>query len=198
MSSTTTQPTTDTNAVGGHYPRTIENGAGERLTFLGVRTEPDGRQVLDVENEVQPGCGPPMHAHHLQEESLTVQEGRMGYRLAGGPDRFAGPGDTATFAPGQTHRFWNAGSGVLRCSGRVSPPGNLEYVLTALFASMQRGGGRPDPLDAAYLLGRYRTEIAQGDIPAPIRVAVFPILRALGRLLGRDRRYANAPPPIRH
>jgi hypothetical protein len=60
----------------------------------------------------------------------------------------------------------------------------MEYVLTEVFASMQRGGGRPNPFDAAYLLGRYRTEIEQGDIPAPIRVLVFPILRAMGRLLG--------------
>ena len=193
------QTTTSTNAVSGqrHYPRTIDNGAGELLTFLGVHTEADGREVLEVENQVQPGAGPPMHAHHLQEESLTVQEGRIGYRLAGGPDCFAGPGDTVTFAPGQMHRFWNAGDGVLRCSGRVGPPDNMEYVLTEVFASMQRSGGRPNPFDAAYLLGRYRTEIAQGDIRAPIRVVVFPILRALGRLLGRDRRYVDAPPPIR-
>jgi quercetin dioxygenase-like cupin family protein len=127
-----TQSATSTNAVSGerHYPRTIDNGAGELLTFLGVHTSPDGREVLEVENQVQPGAGPPMHAHHLQEESLTVEEGCIGYRLAGGPDCFAGPGDTVTFAPGQMHRFWNAGDGVLRCSGRVSPPDNMEYVLT--------------------------------------------------------------------
>jgi quercetin dioxygenase-like cupin family protein len=186
-----------TQAANGRYPRTIENGDGEVLTFLGVRRDADGREVLEVENRVQPGSGPAMHVHYLQEESLAVQEGRIGYRLAGGPDRFAGPGETITFAPGQMHRFWNAGKEVLRCSGRVSPPGNLEYVLTEVFASMRRGGGRPSPFDAAYLLGRYRTEIAQGDIPAPIRVLVFPMLRAIGRVLGRDRRYADAPPPIR-
>jgi hypothetical protein len=61
---------------------------------------------------------------------------------------------------------------------------------------MRRRGGRPDPFDAAYLLGRYRTEFAQGDIPAPVRILGFPILRALGRLLGRDRRYADSPPPM--
>src|SRR6476646_9455596 len=178
-----TQSATNTNATS--HPRAIDNGAGELLTFLGVRDGADGHQLLEVENRVQPGSGPPMHVHYLQEESLTVQEGRMGYCVAGGPDCFAGPGDTVTFAPGQMHRFWNAGDGVLRCSGRVSPPDNMEYVLTEVFASMQRSGGRPNPFEAAYLLGRYRTEIAQGDIPAPIRVVVFPLLRALGRLLGR-------------
>ena len=121
----------------------------------------------------------------------------MGYRVAGGADCFAGPGETVTFAPGQMHRFWNAGNGELRCSGWASPPANLEYFLTEVFASVRRGGGRPNPFDAAYLLGRYRTEFAQGDIPAPVRVVMFPILRAVGRLLGQDRRYADAPPPIR-
>jgi quercetin dioxygenase-like cupin family protein len=191
-----TMTTTSTTATNGRYPRTIDNGDGELLTFLGLRTDADGRQVLEVENEVQPGSGPPMHAHLLQEESLTVKEGRIGYRVAAGPDRFAGPGGTVTFARGQMHRFWNAGDGVLRCSGWASPPGNVEYLLTEAFASMRRSGGRPNPFDAAYLLGRYRTEFAQGDIPAPVRILVFPMLRALGRILGRDRRYADAPPPM--
>ena len=138
--------TTSTTATHGRYPRMIDNGEGERLTFLGVRTDADARQVLEVENQVQPGSGPPMHAHHLQEESLTVKEGRMGYRIAGGPDRFAGPGETITFAPGQMHRFWNAGDGVLRCSGSVSPPDNLEYFLTEVFASTSARRGPPQPV----------------------------------------------------
>ena len=192
----TTDVSIPTSTAIGRYPHTIDNAAGELLTFLGVRTDSDGRELLEVENEVRPGSGPPMHVHHLQEESLTVQEGRFGYRLAGGSDRFAGPGETVTFAPGQMHRFWNAGDGMLRCSGYVSPPGNLEYFLTEAFASIRRGGGRPNPFDAAYLLGRYRTEFAQGDIPAAVRVLVFPVLRAVGRVLDRDRRYSDAPPPI--
>ena len=76
---TQTTATTSTTATHGPYPRTIDNGHGELLTFLGVRIDADGRQVLEVENQVQPGSGPPMHAHHLQEESVTVTEGRMGY-----------------------------------------------------------------------------------------------------------------------
>jgi quercetin dioxygenase-like cupin family protein len=195
MSSTITSNTSRVSAA--RYPRTIENGNGEVLTFLGVRHDADGRQLLEIENQVQPGSGPPMHVHYLQEESLTVEKGRMGYRLASGPDRFAGPGDTVTFAPGQMHRCWNSGDEVLQCSGWASPPDNLEYYLTQLFALMRRGAGRPNPLDAAYLFGRYRTEFGLGELPAPVRVVVFPILRGVGRLLGRDRRYADAPPPIR-
>lgn len=179
------------------YPRTIENGAGERLTFLGLRAGADGRQYLDVESRVAPAAGPPMHVHYLQQETITVKDGRAGYSIAGDPDRFLGPGETVTFQPGEMHRFWNAGDGELRCTGWASPPHNFEYFLTELFASMHRnGGGGPSPFDAAYLLGRYRTEFGMGEIPPPVRRLVFPLLRELGRAIGRQRRYADAPAPV--
>ncbi|MGZ8379900.1 MAG: cupin domain-containing protein, partial [Gemmatirosa sp.] len=64
------------------YPHTIDNGAGERLTFLrrvpGVRGD-----RLEGENVVAPGAGPPMHVHYWQEEALTVQRGRIGYQRLG-------------------------------------------------------------------------------------------------------------------
>jgi mannose-6-phosphate isomerase-like protein (cupin superfamily) len=179
------------------YPRTIENGAGERLTFRGVRTGVDGHQYLDIENQVAPGSGPPMHIHHLQRETMTVEQGRAGYRIAGGPELFAEAGEIVTFEAGQMHRFWNAGEGVLRCKGWASPPHNLEYFLTELFASMRRnGGGRPNRSDAAYLLGRYRTEFGLGGVPPPVRRLVFPALRQVGTAIGRYHRFANAPAPI--
>ena len=185
----------DTTAA---YPRTVENGDGDRLTFLGVRRDPRGGERLELENRVSPGNGPPMHVHHLQEESLTVQSGRAGYQVRGGPERSAGPGETVTFRAGQEHRFWNAGDGALVCSGWVSPPHNLEYFLGELYASARRAGGsRPDPFDAAYLLGRYRTEFGMSGIPAPVRALAFPVLRVLGRLVGRHRRFAGAPAPVR-
>jgi hypothetical protein len=47
------------------YPHTIENGAGERITFLRIVVSPTGDR-LEVENVVTPGSGPPMHIHHHQ------------------------------------------------------------------------------------------------------------------------------------
>ena len=102
-------------------------------------------------------------------------DGRVGYQLTGGPERFAGPGETVTFAPGQMHRFWNAADGVLTCQGAASSPLNFEYFLTELFASMRRaGGGNPSPLDMAFLLGRYRTEFGIAEVPAPVQKFLFP------------------------
>ena len=177
------------------YPHTIENGAGERITFL-RRVPGRAGDRLEVENVVTPGAGPPMHIHHRQVESMTVQEGRIGYQRPGQPERFAGPGETVTFPAGDAHRFWNAGETDLRCTGYIEPADNLEYFLTEIFSSMRRNGMRPDPFDAAFLMTRYRSEFTMVDIPAPVRRVVLPLQALLGTLLGKNRRYADAPPPI--
>ena len=178
------------------YPHTIENGAGERLTFR--RRVPGARgDRVEGDNVVAPGAGPPMHVHHRQEEALTVQQGRLGYQRLGEPERFAGPGETVTFRAGEAHRFWNAGEGELRCSAYVEPADNVEYFLTELFASQRRRGrARPDTFDAAFLLRRYRSEFGMLEIPAAVQRFVFPLIVRVGALLGRYVRYADAPDPV--
>jgi quercetin dioxygenase-like cupin family protein len=177
------------------YPHTIENGTGERITFCRRAGSTTGDR-LEAENLVKPGAGPPMHVHHLQEEALTVGQGRMGYQRFGQPPQYAGPGETVTFRAGEPHKFWNAGEGELVVTGYIEPILNVEYFLTEMFASVKRhGGGRPDPFDMAFLVTRYRNELGVPEIPAAMQRLVFPMMVALGRLLGRYRRYADAPPP---
>ena len=178
------------------YPRTIDNGAGERLTFLRRVQAPTGDR-LEVENVVKPGSGPPMHVHHHQEEALTVQEGRVGYQRPGEPPQFAEAGETVVFQPGEAHRFWNPGEEDLTVTGYIEPADNVEYFLTALYASQRESGGsRPDPFDAAFLARRFRSEFGMA-IPAVVQRLVFPLLVLVGRLLGRYRKYADAPEPVR-
>jgi quercetin dioxygenase-like cupin family protein len=179
------------------YPHAIENGGGERLVFRARRRDDRG-EYLEGDNVVAPGAGPPMHVHHLQEESLTVERGTMGYQRLGEAEQVAGPGETVTFPPGDAHRFWNAGDEELVCTGVIRPPHNAEYFLTEIFASMRRNGGkRPRLLDAAYLSHRYRAEFEMLEIPAPVRRLVFPVVAAVTRLLGLQRRFAGAPEPVR-
>jgi quercetin dioxygenase-like cupin family protein len=179
------------------YPHTIDNGGGERLTFAARRRDERG-EYLEGENTVAPGAGPPMHVHHLQEESLTVERGTLAYQRPGQPEQIAGPGETVTFPAGDAHRFWNAGDDELVCTGMIRPPGNVEYFLGEIFASMQRHGGkRPGIFDAAYLSHRYRSEFEMLEAPAPVRRFVFPLIVAVGTLLGRHRRFAGAPEPVR-
>ena len=173
------------------YPHTIDNGHGERMTFLGV----DGDR-LHVSSTVDPGAGPPMHIHHLQTETVRVERGRIGVTIAGESPRFAGPGEAITFDPGVEHRFWNAGKDTLLIEGEVSPPDNLEYFLTSVYASVKANGGRPDAFDGAFLLTRYRSEFAMTSIPAPVRRFVLPLQLFLGKLLRRYDDFADAPAPV--
>jgi quercetin dioxygenase-like cupin family protein len=178
------------------YPHQIENGAGERLTFLRLVPGTNGPR-LEGENVVAPGAGPPMHVHHLQEEGLTVQKGRIGYQVLGESEQFAGPGETVVFKAGVAHKFWNAGEDDLHCTAYIEPADNLEYFLTEIFDSSKRNGGkRPDLFEAAFLTRRYRTEFAMLDIPAPVQKFVFPVQIAIGSLLGKYNRYKDAPEPV--
>jgi len=179
------------------HPHTIDNGAGELLTFLGIRSDERG-EYLEIRNVVSPGSGPPMHVHRLQEEGLTVERGTMGYQVLGEEERRAAPGESVTFAPGVAHRFWNAGDDELVGTGFVRPPDNLEYFLTEIYASTRRNGGkRPGLFDGAYLATRYRSEFGLLDVPAPVQRVLFPLIVAVGRLFGRHRRFAGAPEPVR-
>lgn len=173
------------------YPKTIDNGHGERMTFV----DRDGDRLL-VESVVDVGAGPPMHVHHLQTETIRVESGRMGVAMPGAPDRFFGPGELMTFAPGVEHRFWNAGDEPLRLAGEVFPVLNFEYFIAAVYESAREHGGRPGAFDAAFLLTRYRTEFSLTEIPAFVRRFILPIQAHLGRLLGRDERFSDAPDPV--
>jgi hypothetical protein len=82
-------------------------------------------------------------------------------------------------------------------TGLCQPPGNVEFFLSALFASVkQNGSGRPALFDAAFLVMRYRTEFAMLELPTFVRRVVIPIAYVVGRALGKYGKYRDAPPPI--
>ena len=126
-------------------------------------------------------------------------EGELGYQILGEEAKILGPGETVTFGPGVPHRFWASGGKDLVCTGYVSPPDNVEYFLGKIYESMKDNSkeARPDDYDAAYLLEHYRDEYTMPEIPAFVRKAIFPVLRGVGRLTGKYRRFDDAPPPLR-
>jgi len=167
------------------------------LTFTGVDRDERG-EVLRVESFApERGQGPPLHVHHLQEEAITVQEGQLVWQGQDGAERRAKAGETVGFAPGEAHKFWNAGHAPLRLTGELRPPGNFEYFLTEIYASTARNGGRrPGLFDAAFLTTRFRSEFEMLEIPGPVRKVLVPVLYRLGRALGRHERFAGAPEPV--
>ena len=110
------------------YPHTIENGQGEKIIFHSLEQEPDGDKVI-VENFVIPGHGSTMHTHFLQDESLTVVKGKIGYQVMDQEKQFANDGETILFERGVPHRFWNAGDDILNCNAYLMTRYSKEYDL---------------------------------------------------------------------
>jgi quercetin dioxygenase-like cupin family protein len=179
------------------FPHTIENCIGERITFLNLVPEPDGDKLL-VENFVEPGVGPLMHTHFLQEEALTVLKGRIGYQVKGGKPQFAEAGESVVFKRGVTHRFWNAGDDVLHCTGYIKPANTFVFFISAIFASQNKSGtGKPTMLDGAYLMKRYATEYDM-ELPWLVKKVFVPLTYYVGKLLGKYDHFKNAPAPVKH
>jgi mannose-6-phosphate isomerase-like protein (cupin superfamily) len=178
------------------YPYTVENGHGERLTFTGVSHASDGDRA-DADGIAQPGAGPPMHVHYLQDEAVRVVSGRMGYQVLGQEPKFAEAGEFVLWPAGTAHKWWNAGTTELRMTGWCKPPGNIEFFLGTLFESTRQNGGRgPALFDAAFLMTRYRSEYAMLELPVLIRRVLMPIVFVVGRALGKYHKYRDAPEPI--
>lgn len=178
------------------YPHTIDNGAGEQLTFIKKVKDAEG-DYLEVENLVQPNSGPPMHVHFKQDESLTVVKGKIGVQLSGGKEEFFGEGQTITFKAGEAHRFWNAGTEPMICKGWVKPSHNIEYFLTEIYKSTKAHGGKqPGQFDAAYLSERYKSEFDMPEIPSFVKKVVFPITIFVGKLSGQHKKFSDAPQPV--
>jgi mannose-6-phosphate isomerase-like protein (cupin superfamily) len=179
-----------------NYPHTIENGGGEKLTFIRRATDETGG-YLEVENLVQPNAGPPMHVHFKQEESITVVQGKIGVQHLGGEEMFFGEGETVTFKAGDAHRFWNAGTGPLICKGYVKPAHNIEYFLTEIYRLVKENGGeRPATFDAAWLLSRYKSEFDMYGIPSFVKKVIFPVTLFFGKLAGKHKKFKDAPEPV--
>lgn len=176
-------------------PHTIYNVAGEKLTFLRTVIK-DGVEYLEVENEVQPKSGPPMHVHHRQDECITIVSGKIGYQQLGGEKKYAGPGETVLFKAGVAHKFWNAGEGPLIGKGYITPADNVVYFLSQIYKSSNENGGRPGLYDSAFLLNRYKSEFAMLEIPGFVQKVLFPVALFFGNLFGKSKKFADAPLPV--
>lgn len=74
---------------------------------------------------------------------------------------------------------------------------NVEYFLAEIFASKRRNGGeRLSLFDAAFLTRRHRSEYVMHEVPGFVQRFIFPVIVAIGTVLGRYRRYADAPEPV--
>ena len=178
------------------YPHVIENCIGEKLIFKELLKEPNGDRLI-VENYVTPNNGPLMHTHWLQDESLTVVNGKIGYQVQGQPEQYAGEGETVLFKRGVAHRFWNAGQEVLHCKGWLKPANTIVFFLSSVYAAQNKSGkAEPEAFDGAYLLTRYSAEYDLPEIPPFVKKIIIPITYFVGRVLGKYKHFRDAPEPV--
>lgn len=178
------------------YPHTIDNSLGEIIVFVSAEKEPDGEKLW-VENFVEPGIGPEMHTHWMQEECLTVVKGKLTYQLQGHPIRNVNVGETVLFKRGIPHRFWNSGDEILHCKGWIKPANTIVFFLSAIFQAQKKSGSpKPEIFDAAYLMQRYASEYELTNIPWLVKKVFIPLIYSLGKWLNKYKHFDHAPAPL--
>jgi mannose-6-phosphate isomerase-like protein (cupin superfamily) len=160
---------------------------GEILRMRRVR-DAAGLIVLTIDGSLPPRmAGPPLHVHsHLREEGV-VKSGSLGAQI--GKEKIVlRAGETGVFPAGVAHKWWNARDDLLELSGRVTPAGDLDRYLQALFAVLNASpSGRPSIFYLAHVLWRHRHTQAVMMPPQTIQRVVFPLVMLVGRILGKYR-----------
>lgn len=177
------------------YPHAISNSVGEKIIFSSIVKESGIDKVL-LEAFLEPGCGPMMHTHFMQDESLTVVSGKMMYQTLGNKPKLLKEGETILFRSGTPHKFWNAGDDILKCTGWISPVNTVVYFLSALYNAQNNSGkAQPELFDGAFLLTKYSREYDLPEIPVFVKRMIMPVIYFLGRILNKYQHFQDAPKP---
>lgn len=174
---------------------------GERLVFVSVARETDGR-LMEGDMFAQPGGHPAAtHVHPHQEERFRVVHGTVRLEVDGAR-RILGPGDTAAVPPGRAHTWANVGDDEALLRVELEPALRTEMFFETFFGLAKDGRtnskGLPNPLSMAVLLREYDAEIQLARPPAAVQRAVFTPLALVGRALGYRGwypRYTSEPIP---
>ena len=171
------------------------NKNGETLIITKSAAETNG-ELTEFEGMEEPDIGPPMHVHFKQEEKVKVVKGKM--RIKTLEKEFSlTEGQEYIFAAGEAHQFWNEGDQTMHYSGHVKPSNNYEYFIKHIYLSSNEANDvKPGPFDAAFLLTKYKSEMDMLVIPKPVKLIVFPILLAIGKLTGKYKKFDDAPAAI--
>ncbi|HEX2104853.1 MAG TPA: cupin domain-containing protein [Solirubrobacteraceae bacterium] len=126
----------------------FNEATGERVAFLSETPE-----LLVMQAEwTRPGRRAAEHVHPEMEERWTVLEGRAAFRIGGGAEVEAGPGETVVAPTGVRHVAWNPTEEPVRLRIEMRPALRWRAFVERLFAA----GGRPDP----ELLREFAREVA--------------------------------------
>jgi hypothetical protein len=132
--------------------------------------------------------GPLLHVHHEENEEGRVIAGTLSAVVDGRAIQ-AGAGSSATFPAGSAHRWWNDGDETLVAEGYVTPLVDLDRYLQAVFDVLNSGpaADRPPLFYIAHVMWRHRRTQAVVIMPKAIQSILWPLLVAMGTILGRYR-----------
>lgn len=108
------------------------------------------------ESRTNPGDGPPLHRHSVDDEFFFVLEGRFKFVLDG-RSFVAEPGAFLVAPRGSTHTFTNAGSGPGRMLV-ITMPGGLDGPFREAAAAVTNPSTPPDPAVLGPIFGRHGIE----------------------------------------
>lgn len=101
-------------------PPFITKDGSEIRELLAYRNSAIRQQSL-AEARLPPGAGTQEHYHARTEEIYYITAGQGRIRIAG-EIRDVGPGDAVAIPPGQKHKIWNTGPGLLAFLCCCAPP----------------------------------------------------------------------------
>lgn len=79
----------------------------------------------------------------------------------------------------------------------IKPANNAVFYLSTLYAATKgQRNPQPDPFDGAYLIQRYKSEYGLLELPGFVRQVIIPMTYFFGRILGRYRKFKDAPAPL--
>ncbi len=148
----------------------------------------DGVEVLEMRASIAAGGeGPPLHIHFEEAEEDLVVKGVLTAQVDGVRVQ-AGPGQVASLPKGLPHRWWNEGTEPLEFDIRAWPIVDLDRYLQAVFEVVNASPpGRPSLFYMAPVALRHWRTQALLVPPRAVQAVVYPVVIAIGTLLGKYR-----------
>ena len=165
----------------------------ERIEFLATTADTNG-ELVRCRIRVAPGRpAPPEHSHPRQQETFSVEQGRMGI-IVGKETLEADAGQVVVVPVGTNHTFWNAGDGSLVVVGDIRPALRVEDFVETIHVlirdgKLRAGGKGANPLLMAVVAREFRREWRLTRL-SPIVRGLLPLLAAVGRLAGYRGRHS--------
>jgi quercetin dioxygenase-like cupin family protein len=140
---------------------------GETLRFK-VTGDDTGGALDYLVLTIDPGCGPPLHIHHTQHETIHFLQGRFKVQVE--DEVFISePGGFVSFPIGVRHCFVNLSDQPCDCILTFSP-GHTDRFFEDFGPAVRQSEGAPDPAVLGPIFAKHTWELAGPPLSADERL----------------------------